>query len=245
MECSEIKEQLDALYQCRPTDEGLRVATSCVYPSFSQVFVYINRIGKEYVVRDGGGAASVAWDHGRDDPLIKKILAKEALKFRVDCEGLSLVAKVKSADWLPAAIMAVANASSLAAHSIVDHVVAATESDIATRIFRALLKVYPEPKIKREFVIEGGSGKQHRFDFAVGDIGKRLVLLDAITPHHSSIAHKYTAFADVKPLLNGTAQSFAVFERRLDNDDAALIQQVACLVPISSVSEGTLRALSA
>lgn len=244
MECSEIKEHLDALYHCLPTDEGLRVATSCVYPSFSQVFVYINCIGTEFIVRDGGGAASVAWDHGRDDALTKKALAKEAMKFRLSCEGTALVARVSSADWLPAAIMAVANASSLAAHSIVEHVVAAAESDIATRIYKALLKVCPEPKIKREFLIEGESGKQHRFDFAVGEYGTKMVLLDAIAPHHSSIAHKYTAFADVKPLLSGTAQSFAVFERRLDAGDAALIQQVARLVPISSVSEGTLRALS-
>jgi hypothetical protein len=244
MECSEIKQHLDVLYQCLPTEEGLRISTSCVYPSFSQVFVYVNNIGHEFVIRDGGGAAAVAWDHGRDEPLIRKTLTKEAQRFRIQCEGNVLVAKAASADWLPAAIMAVANASSLAAHAILDHVVAATESDIASRIYRALLKVYPEPKIKRDYLIEGGSGKHHCFDFAVGEVGKRMVLLDAITPHHSSIAHKYTAFADVKPLLSGTAQSLAVFERPLEAEDAALIQQVARLVPISSVPEGTVRALS-
>jgi hypothetical protein len=243
MDCLDLRPHLESLYTCRQTEDGLRVLTTCVYPSFDQVPVFVVPLGSSFIVHDGGGAFQSAWDHGRNDHLIRKLLDREAVRFRLKIDGDVLVADVKSAEWLPSAIMSVANASALAANAIVDHVVASTEADLAEKIFIALRLVYNEPRIKREYSIEGRSGKSHKFDFAIGEPDKKIILLDAVSPHHSSIAHKYMAFSDVKTALNGSAFGIAVFDRVLDSSDKSLIQQVADLVPIVAVSETSLRVL--
>jgi hypothetical protein len=243
MDCVDIKEHLDSLYPCRKTQDGLRVLTTCLFPSFEQVPVYVVSHGSGFKVHDGGAAFQSSWDHGRNEQLIKKLLGREAVKFRLKVEVDTLVAEVKSSEWLPSAILSVANASSIAANAIVEHVVASSEADLAEKIYAALRSVYNEPRIKREYAIEGQSGKPHKFDFAIGEPDTKIILLDAVSPHHSSIAHKYMAFSDVKSALNNSALGFAVFDRALDTADVSLIQQVADLVPISSVSATSLRAL--
>ena len=168
---------------------------------------------------------------------------KEATRFRLKLENEVFVAEAVSEDWLPNAILSVANAASQSAYNAVDHIVAATEADLAERIYMALRKVYSESAITREYSLDGNSGKSHRFDYAIGDVDKRILLIDAVSPHHSSIAHKYTAFSDVKAALGSSMMGFAVFDKTLESDDAALMRQVADLVPIASVSEGAKRVL--
>ena len=243
MNCGDLQKHLELLYPCRKDEDGLRIATSCLYPSFSQVFVFIVKLGDGYKVHDGGGAYACSWELGREPALIKRILSQESQRNRIRVDDGVFVADAVSAEWLPSAILSVANASAFAARAIIDHVVAAAEADLSEKIFQALRLVYPEPSIKREFHLVGNSGKTHLFDFAVGDPDKRILLLNAVSPHHSSIAHKYTAFSDVKSLLDGAAHGFAVFDRPLEADDASLMQQVADLVPVASVSAGARRVI--
>jgi hypothetical protein len=82
-------------------------------------------------VHDGGGASRNCWIHGRDDPLISKSLNREARRFGLKVLEGSLIAHAVSADWLPAAIMSVANASAFAAKMAVERMAAATESNRA------------------------------------------------------------------------------------------------------------------
>lgn len=236
-------QQLDALYDCTETDEGLRIDTSCMLPSFKRVRVFVVAVGNGFKVHDNGCAFQSAWEHGRNEKLIKKALVKEANRFRLKLENEVFVSEVLSKEWLPSAVLSVANAASKAAYSAVDHIVAATEANLADRIYLALREVYSESAITREFILDGNSGKSHKFDYAVGDLDKRILLVDAVSPHHSSIAHKYTAFSDVKAALGSSMLGFAVFDKQLELEDASLMRQVADLVPISSVSEGAKRVL--
>ena len=53
------------------TDEGARLETHCLYPSFDPVHAFIAKVGDGYKVHDGAGAFRSAWDHGRDVGLIR------------------------------------------------------------------------------------------------------------------------------------------------------------------------------
>jgi hypothetical protein len=243
MDCNELKEHLSQLFTCVRSEDGLRVATMCLYPSFDQVHIHVVKVQEGFFVHDGGGAYRSAWDHGRNDDLIRKVINREASKLSLLVDNFTLGAKVKSVEWLPSAMMAVANASAFSAKSAVERVVAAMEEELSAKIFVALKRIVAEPQIQREFVVIGQSGKEHRFDFAVKKSNGRFLLLDAISPHHSSIAHKYVSFADMKAVTDDGSDRFAVYERPLSADDASLIVQVAQLVPLSAVTEGTRRAL--
>lgn len=243
MECKELSTYLESLFGCTETPDGCQIETTCTFPSFERVKVVVSKSGDNFRVHDNGRAFASAWEHGRNDKIIKKALCKEAARFHLKLENDTFIAEDVSADWLPSAILAVANAASKSAYNAVDHIVAATEADLVMRIYAALREIMPADKISREYELHGESGKTHHFNFGIMRLERHILLIDAVSPHHSSIAHKYMAFSDVKAALNGLMIGFAVYERNLLPDDAALMRQVADLVPISVVSEGTKRLL--
>jgi hypothetical protein len=245
MKHEELRHQLDSLVHCSTAldQSSVKVATTCLYPGFDQVQVFVSRNGDGYRVDDGGGAYWSGWEHGRDESQIRKCLARDAVRFRLKVEATKLVAEAISEDWLPSAILSVANASSSAAARIVEHLVAASEADLISRMFTALTRVYTVDRVKTEIEVSGKSGKAHKFNFAVGSFQEKVLLFDAVSPHHSSVAHKYTAFSDVKSAHVASAVGFVVFDRPLDSEDVSLMQQVAEVVPIASVSAASQRML--
>jgi hypothetical protein len=100
----------------------------------------------------------------------------------------------------------------------------------------------PKNNIAREFEHRGVSGKRWRYDFgATTEAG--LLLVNAVVPHHVSVSAKYVAFADIAANDEHTSK-LAVYGRRLETEDAALITQVATLVPVDSVPAGVRRVIA-
>jgi len=206
------------------------------------VNVYIVRYGDGFKVHDGGGALHSAWIHGRDAPLIRRMLHRYAGRYQVSvADDNSLVVDVPSVEWLQTAILSVANASASVSHAAVEHLVAASEGLLKDRIFSVLRKVVSEPQISKEQNVVGRSGKLHRFDFVVRADTNTLVLIDAVTPHHISISAKYVAFADVQSESVIRTDKFIVHDRPLASDDVSLLQQVADIVPFTSLEPGIAR----
>jgi len=241
MACDDIRAALSGFDSCVETEEGSRVETHCLYPSFESVAVFVTRYGDGFQVHDGGGAARVAWVHGRDYPLIKRMISRQATRFgiRVTQAGDCLIADAKDKDWLTSAILAVANASASAAHMAVERLVSATEAQLNDKIFETLKRFVPPSSIAKEYEISGKSGKKHKFDYAVLEAGIRSSLIDAIVPHHISISAKYVAFSDVGDevvQVEGSSihrvRKLAVHDKRLTPSDESLLFQVAELVPV-------------
>lgn len=244
MSCDDVQAALAPLYVCTETPDGARVATHCLYPSFDPVNVYVVRLGDGFRVHDGGGAERASWLHGRDDRLITKMLNRYADRYDLKLSGGILTAEAHSPEWLLSAMLAVANASAAAANAVVEHVVAAVENELTDRVYEVLRKTVGEPPIAREFSFVGKSGKEHHFDFAVRRGERAPILIDTVTPHHVSIAHKYVAFADVAADGREDLDRFAVYDKPLHSDDAALMRQVADLLPFASLEPGTRKAFS-
>jgi hypothetical protein len=241
MSCDEVRSALSTFDVCTETEEGSRVATHCLYPSFDPVNVFVVRFGDGFRVHDGGGALQSAWLHGRDEALIRRTLAKQAARYQVHIVDDVLIADVPSADWLTSAILAVANASAAAAHAAIDRVVSATERVLRDRILSVLKATVAESEIAVEYEIPGQSGKLHRFDFAVREPRDNLLLINAVAPHHISVSAKYVAFADVIHREGTHTDRFAVHDKPLESGDVSLLQQVADIVPVKSLQHGIQR----
>lgn len=121
MTCDSIRNALIAYGSCEETNEGARIPTHCLYPSFDVVHVYIAKFGDGYKVHDSGGAFRSAWGHGRDAPIITRFLHREAARYRLEVKDHVVIAYVPSHEWLVSGILAVANASASAANGAVAH----------------------------------------------------------------------------------------------------------------------------
>ena len=239
-----IRLSLEGFAAVIDTDEGARLQTHCMYPSFEPVHAYMARVGDGYKVHDGGGAFRAAWDHGKGANLIRRALAQQAASHELLVIEDALVASAIDENWLISAILAVANASATAAHMAVTHSAAASEEALQNRIYTALTRILPVSHITKEWKVSGKSGKKHNFDFGVRLPRDRWVLIDSVSPHHVSIAAKYVAFSDTRDGPDDIAARFAVYDRPLETDDASLLQQVADLVPFTSLPAGVQREMA-
>lgn len=229
MTCEHVKTALAKLYQCEETQYGVRILTSCLYPSFETVGVFIVKVGDGFHVHDGGEARGIAWQHGREHRLADRQLSREAKRFGLMYENGRLVARVQSADWLGSAILSVANAASIGSYKAVEKIVRAAEAGLQEKIYETLRRHVPEKRLAKEYDFVGASGKTHRFDFAVTAESNFLTLIDAVAPHHVSISAKYVAFSDMKERFN--TNRIAVHDNHIKSEDKALLQQVAEVLP--------------
>lgn len=239
MSCDHIREALRGFDRCVETPDGSRVPTHCVYPSFERVSVFVAKVGDGFKVHDSGGAFRAAWAHGRDEGLIVRAINTEARRFGLEVVGQSLVADVQSQEWLTSAIITVANASSFAANAAVSRIVKAAEEALVDKMETQLTEAFGRSAVSRDVEVLGRSGGKRRFDFALRS-GDTSILINGVAPHGGSIASKYVSFADADGLAS---QKIATFDRELDTDDVALLQQVATIVPLRSLAMGASRAL--
>jgi hypothetical protein len=239
MTCEEIHAALAHFDRCDETSEGSRIATHCMYPSFTPVHVYVAKVGDGYKVHDGAGAYETAWLHGRDHRLIVGAIEDECAHFHLSLSGKTMVADVPSIDWLSSAILSVANATALAAHAAVVKIVAVEEEALVDKIGAVLNDKFSSHQIARDFDVRGKSGGTRHFDFAIL-LRENDILINGVSPHRASIASKYVSFADTDAELE---YKLAIHDQTLATNDVALLQQVASIVPLTSLSEGVGRLL--
>lgn len=219
---------------CAETDQGARFVTHCLYPSFDPVAVYVVGFGEGFKIHDGGGAVRSAWDHCADLSMIRKVVNQFGTANKLRFDEDSLIASVPNRDWLVPAILSVANTSAHAARAALDSVAQSSEAALKDMIFEVASKIMPPHKVAKDFELRGSSGKIHHFDCALKPTPETTILLDAVSPHHVSVASKYVAFSDTKTdeRIRGR---FAVHDRPLSPDDISLLLQVAEIVPFASL----------
>lgn len=239
IDCTQLQELLKFRYSCEPSALGLKILTDCLYPSSDPVYVHIAQIGDGFRVTDGGGILESVINHGRNDKSLMDGLTTASRRHSVQIENGSLFAEVPSIDWLQSAVLAIANASALAANLAVEQTTKSVERGLGKRIYSALETVFQPNEIAREYEFVGRSGKTWKIDFAIPKLD-RPILIRSVTPHHNSISSNYTSFGDIG--IDETRR-ICVFQKSLDHDDASLIRQVADLVPLSALEISARKAL--
>ena len=244
MDCENVMTLLQMGATCEQTDHGFRIATDCLYPSFDRVCVYIVPKGDGFIVTDGGDAGAVARRHGRDESAALTGLKKASLRFGLGIEDGVLIAEWVEPEWLQSAVLAVANASAMAAAAAVDIVTAKNELRLRDMIYAELLKTVPEKHIASGYHYRGLSGKEWTIDFAVTGDTEIPILIKGVSDHPKSISSSYIVFSDIGGSDPGQSDKFArcaVYDRDLTTESSALMRQVAQLVPLSSVRPGIQR----
>lgn len=229
MRCEDLHALLSQMPLCEETDLGARAVTHCLYPSSDPVAVCIAKRRVGYHVTDGGGAMRSAIIHGAG---WKGIFEKACKRYSVQERAGALVAEPPSDDWLYPAILAVSNASAMAARNAVDVAASKTERGLKAAIFEQLKRVVPESKIAKNYEFRGRSGHVWGLDFAVRE--ETLVLIKSVVQNGNSINSSYAAFGDIGEQEN--VSNFCVHDGDLASDSATLLRQVADLVPLAAVS---------
>ena len=243
--CKNIKTALENGYNCQDNGSSASVLTHCLYPSFTPVSVTVTKTRNGFLISDDGKAYANAWDHGRNKKLICRELAIQASRYHLNNREVEMYVEVPSAEWLYSAIIAVANGSAAAAANVVNKAIAAAEVALKSRIGSALQhKNFSFFEVSSDVDIKGSSGKHYQIDFTISNPNQmNMLLIDAVSSHHNSITHKFTAFSDILSGGHLRSNNMAVFDKKLEIDDSKLMQQVADLVPYSSFESGALSVL--
>lgn len=235
----EIKESIANLSRIHVKGNTVCFVTHCLYPSFEPVKVYITGTKVGFRISDNFGAISCAWDHGQNKRTIQRQVDKIASKFHTKTEAGEIYTEVPSVEWIPSAVLAVANGSAAVAESAISKIIKNAERSIKDAMEFVFAKpVYRTLSIDKDVEIIGSSGKTYQFDFRINHKNQnRQMIVAGVTSHHSSISHRYTAFADVINGGSDRANNIAVFDKRPKNTDNILMSQVADLVPVKSIDK--------
>ncbi|WP_340107792.1 hypothetical protein [Pikeienuella sp. HZG-20] len=215
--------------------------THCLYPSFSPVTVHVSRWNahNSFRITDGGGAAEEILRQGFSHDVLAPSFKAATSKFMLEESGGALWVEVESREWIENGILAVANASALAASTAFAYSATKQAENFIPEIMEAILRVVPPQRIATEFSMRGASGKHRKFDLAV--LGARPLLIKSVTPYAASVNANFVSFSDVSKDSQGDrpdVRGFCVFKKEIPREDRALLSEVAMLVPLGSVEAG-------
>jgi hypothetical protein len=107
-------------------------------------------------------------------------------------------------------------------------------------ISKEVLAVQRDFIVRKDFTARRLSGKSWRFDFAV--MSKKRILIKTVSPHGNSVNANFVAFSDVRDDVGNI--NYCVYARRPHDSDVNLLNQVANVIPVSSLHERIRRAVN-
>jgi hypothetical protein len=228
MKCDLIVAALADL-QCKQTADGARVLTHCLYPNFDQVAVYVQQHLDGYLVHDGGEVFDLAFLEGRNPAKLKGHMRDFAALYGVDSDEHRIFGRALSAAWLPNVVMAVANAAAASASAFVTSRAEQDDGEFRERTYEVLKAAFTgdnvTPRVKRR----GRTGRFYSFAFSVA-FQDRIALVDTVTPNPISVSTRFTSFSATDARSLGGA--FLAYNRPLEAADAALLSEVADVLPL-------------
>jgi hypothetical protein len=231
LDCATVDQAIGRYEGCAPTEDGLRVMTHCLYPSFEQVAVFVVSKGSDLIVHDGAGAARAAWLHGSEPRAVSRSLTNAAAS-GCEVKDHTIMTRAASVDWLWAAIASVANASSDAARASAGRIRQTAEETLIRKTKAILDSAAWKPGTKLDAEYPGESGKIHKFDLMI-EHGTEIALMDAVVSHPNSIAAKYLAFSDTEKRRG--LYKYALYDNDLAPEDKTLLSNVADLIAYQAI----------
>lgn len=226
--------QTTDLWMCKETDNGARFRTTCVFPSFEPVSVYVAKLGDGFMVHDAGEAMAVILSHGQSGSVAKRAIKSECKRYALGFGERRIFLKIDALEWLESAIVSVANTCASAAYTALKDTAKKTEHDLAETIFGILEGKVTKGTLVKGFPYKGLSGRNYKFDLAVQGRDK-LTLIETVTSHANSVNSKYVAFADVREAED--VQKIVAHNNDLSSEDILLLQNVATVAGPSGVSK--------
>lgn len=241
MKCDTIISALSDL-QCRETAEGARVLTHCLYPNFEQVAVYVQSHLDGFLVHDGGAGFDFAFLEGRNPTNLKTHMRDFASMYGVNSDDHRIFGRALTPEWLPNVVMAVANASSTAVNALVSARADQEDREFREQAYEALRDAFTSDNVARRVKRRGRTGRLYSFAFGVL-FRDQVALVDTVTPSPISVSTRFTSFSAVSARDSGGA--FLTYSKPLTGADAALLSEVADVVPLQALIASIEREQSA
>ena len=227
----------------KETEDGIQIATTCLFPCFEPLFVYVEKSPDGcLIVHDAGETEAVIFHSGKKKSVARKAILDECTMYGTVFEKGTLTMKIDKPILLETAIISVASAAASAWQEALKCNGQRTHDRMADAIFQLLEPSLGKGAISKRFPYSGESGMRYMFALAVQ--GKeQLTLIDTVSANPNSVNSKYVAMADV-PSDSGIKKIVA------HNDDLSaehlqLLQSVAMVSNQSGVIdlvEGSLPA---
>lgn len=230
--CNTVLMNAAKLWSCKETENGARIRTTCVFPSFEPVFVYIVKYGDGFVVHDAGETMGVILSHGQDGDVAKRFIRAECKRYGLALENRRISLKIDALEWLETAIVSVANTASTAARLAIVETNKKADRELADVLFELLEPKLAKGTLAKDFPFQGASGRKYKFDLAIQAKGK-LTLIQAVRPSPISVNSKYVALSDVP--TEDPIQKIAAHNNDLAIEDILLLQNVATVAGPSGV----------
>lgn len=179
-------------------EDTVVVPTHFLYPSKTVVRAYVERVGKQVRVSDGGGAFREIAGIGsyQFDPV-------KLLRARANNWDLT----VSPEGWVLSSLMPMQKLAELvawvatASHDLAANLLAKMSTRPKANDFRPELDAYLTRKfvleIKRNKYLVGASNKEHKFDYFISFGDEKGILLDAVVNDVSSINSAVVSHLDV------------------------------------------------
>lgn len=236
--CDAIMANAAKLWSCKETDNGARIRTTCVFPSFEPVFVYVVRLGDGFVVHDAGETMGVILSHGQDGDAAKRIIRTECKRYDLTCEGRRISLKIDALEWLETAIVSVANTAASAAQQAMTAAKRKAERDLTDTLYELLVPKVAKGTLAKNFDFQGTSGRKYHFDLAVRGRDD-LTLIQTVLPNANSLNSKFVSLSDIP--ADEPIQKIAAHNGDLSAQDVLLLQTVAIVARPGGVVEMVAR----
>ena len=239
MSCPSFVEiALSQLAHCRRSGDAILVDTHCLYPSGKTVTVAVLGGPTQAVVHDNGGACDTLGEHGVELEKPNDSLKRFAKARDLNVENGQIVSPPVSADWLPVAILLVANASKDAADTLLNKHNFNAKSDFRRDLKFLFRNKYGDKRFHENYKVFGKTESQYKFDYAL-KIDKKIILVDAVLPDRNSINSRVVANLDVHHLHQPDIFQRIVYD---ENDkwglqDLKLLRTGAPVVPYQDIQD--------
>ena len=237
-----VAKQLERFSRPRIYGQELRIATTCVLPSFEGLYLQVSKIGDRYLVHDCGETFDSIVRHGQKPEVAERVIRRMCQIHRLKFNGWRISWEFHDPDWISSGILAVAAAATGSADCALHemHLKARearneekADNVLADAVFSLLEPSLKEGTISRKFQHRGKSGRSYEFDLAVQE-RDRLTLIETVTPRGHSVSSKYVALSDVPS--ERSIRKIVAHDDELPEEDIQLLRNVATVASAKEVS---------
>ena len=229
-----VKEALCASLVVVPFEDGLRVATHCLYPSNGVVTVVIRGGEDAFIVTDDGGAISEAGAAGFQSRAADKQIRGLLKLYGLKVQNGSIVSPVVERDELVATIMLVANAAKEVAEWSLAHLRFEPRRNFKADLADLLARHFTDNDKPASVV--GNSNRSYKFEHMIHLNNGRRLIIDPVVNDSSSINARVVANLDVKMAGAPGLEQLIVYDDQVNwsSADLKVLEVGARTVPFSS-----------
>jgi hypothetical protein len=232
---SRVREALSNIASVRELDGKMVVNVPVLYPSGASVAVEVEFNRDRCWVSDmGTGKVEAEYLSAADH--FSRAASEAAERFSVNFDGYCMFALWVPASRLEAAIVSVANASSVAASEAIRSASEKVQDRRNDQIFQRIKEIFGEKSVAKSVEVTGRHASWNVHNVVLLPDRSRAVF-EFMTRHANSVSSKYIMFADMKHSDESFSLNAVVADISSLDSKAQIISDVANIVSLHASDE--------